>query len=381
MKVIPKCCLLIAIFILNACNKPTPPPIPVLDVPYIKVRIADVPLFREFVGQTFGQSDIDIYTRVDGLVTSINFLEGSRVKKGQLLFTIDPAQYEGKVAQAQGQLAEARSILVNSQEDLKRIRPLADMNAVSKRDLDAAISREEAARGKVEAAKAFLDNQKLELSYTKIVAPIEGVIGISKVRVGDYVSRLSTKSILNTISSLSNVRVRFSVSENDLMKYVAERKAVGDTASLSKKVEVDMLLSDGSIYPHKGVLNFADRAIDPTTGTLTIEAEFPNAENSIRPGQFVRVRLVSSTVKNAMLVPQRAVQEMQGIYQVYIIDQANTVQVRVVEMGQKSGNEWMITKGVDATDRIALLGNQFIQVNSKVNPVDGASMKDSLKNK
>lgn len=236
----------------------------------------NVRLKSEYTGQTFGQSDIQINPRVDGVIESLNFKEGSIVSKGQLLYTIDPLPYQAKVNQAEGVLAESKAKLAKAKSDLDMIEPLAKMNAVSQRELAYARSAFNAANAQIKASEASLENARIELGYCRITAPISGLIGISKVRVGDYV-RPGAISVLNTISDLGDVRVRFTISEQEFLRIFREinkkdsnLKGVGQSISLK--------LSDGSIYPQKGKVSFADRQIDPTTGAITFEAAFPNPD-------------------------------------------------------------------------------------------------------
>jgi membrane fusion protein (multidrug efflux system) len=343
-------------------EKQTPPPIP---APFITVVARDVPIYKEFAAQTFGDLDIVLTARVDGILTGIHFKEGQRVRKGQLLYTIDPLEYETKVEQVKGQVATSQSNLVNAEEELKRIRPLADMNAVSKRELDAAVAKAKAARSNYESTQAALRNQELERSYCNIVSPIDGIIGISHARVGDYISRMGSSSKLNTVSKLEKVRVRFTISEAEFLEYRKKKSLTSDNQSN----DIELLLSDGSVHPYKGVLNFADAKIDPTTGTMTIETTFPNPENNLRSGQFSKVRALIQNQKGAISIPQKAVTELQGIFQVLIIDNENKIQVGIVEVGSKVGQDWVITKGLNVGDKVAIVGSLFIQPGSVVTPV------------
>lgn len=236
----------------------------------------NVRLESEYTGQTFGQSDIQINPRVDGVIESLNFKEGSIVSKGQLLYTIDPLPYQAKVNQAEGVLAESKAKLAKAKSDLDMIEPLEKMNAVSQRELAYARSAFNAANAQIKASEASLENARIELGYCRITAPISGLIGISKVRVGDYV-RPGAISVLNTISDLGDVRVRFTISEQEFLRIFRE---INKKDSNLKRVgqSISLKLSDGSIYPQKGKVSFADRQIDPTTGAITFEAAFPNPD-------------------------------------------------------------------------------------------------------
>lgn len=335
------------------------------EVPVASVLIKDVPLTQEYVGQTLGATDIQIRARVQGFLTGIHFKEGSKVRKGQLLYTIDPMPYQARVDQAKGQLASAEANLVQAKSDLDRIIPLAKINAVSQRDLVAAQGKYDAAVGNKAAAEGFLKNAQIELGYAWINSPIDGIIGISQYEIGDLVGAMNSR-YMNTVSDISAVRVRFSVSENEYLDF---RKRMGLEARSKMDWSVDMILSDGTVHPQKGMINLANREIDPATGTLTMEALFPNPDELVRPGQFAKLRFITEIRKGAMLIPQRAVTELQGTYQVYVIGDSNKVAVKMIQAGQKYGEYWIIDSGLEPTDKVALLGNTAIRAKSIVTPV------------
>ena len=244
------------------------------------------------------------------------------------------------------------------------------MNAFSKRDLVAALAKEKAARSKYTSVQESLKNQQIERSYANIKSPIDGVIGLSNARLGDYITKIGNESKLNTVSKLEKVRVQFTVSESNYLQY---QKQVKDGERIT---DLQLILSDGSTHPYKGTLNFSDTKIDPTTGTVTIEAQFPNPDGTLRSGQFAKVRVLLRTQKDAIVVPQKAVTEIQGLFQVSIIDDKNTIQTRMVEVGQKIGVDWIITKGLKPNEKVAIIGNQFIQSGSTVVPVPYVADKD-----
>lgn len=369
---LPKITFPILLFfaIFSSCKKEPPKAPPPMKAPFVTVKSEDVPIYKDFAGQTFGDLDIELIARVDGILTGIHFKEGQRVKKGQLLYTIDPLEYDTKVEQVRGQVAASQSALANADEELKRIRPLADMNAVSKRELDAAVAKEKAARSNYSSMNASLKNQQIERSYCDVRSPIDGVIGLSNARLGDYINRIGNDAKLNTVSKLEKVRVQFTVSESNYLQYQKQLKA-GERIT-----DLQLILSDGSIHSQKGSLNFSDTKIDPTTGTVTIEAQFPNPDGTLRSGQFAKVRVLLRTQKDAIVVPQKAVTEIQGLFQVSIIDDKNTIETRMVEVGQKIGVDWIITKGLEANEKVAIIGNQFIQPGSTVVPVPYVADKD-----
>lgn len=358
---------LLLVFTIAGCSKKKE----TVAVAPIKVNVAtavvqDVPLYEEFVAQTFGLSDVDIRTRVEGWVTSVNFKEGSAVKKGDLLYIIDDVQYQTDVDHEASQLARSKTELVRAQNDLSRVRPLTELNALSKKDLDNAVASYEAAQAQVKASEASLQNAKIELGYTRVHAPFDGIVGISNVRVGDYVSRAGTTSVLATISSINGVRVRFQISEREYLRIARLTKE--ELASARKNVQ--LILADDSIYPHTGQVNFGDREIDPKTGTLTIEAVFPNPDGLLRPGLFVKTRVLLSTYPQAVLVPQRAVLQLQSLSQVFIVTDSSTLKATIVETGAKVGDAYIITKGLKAGDKVAVVGTASLTPNSKIEQVE-----------
>lgn len=352
-----------ALLILTSCKKEQGQQQQAPEVPVAQVLQQNVDITEDFVGQTYGGSDIEIRARVQGWLTGRHFTEGTPVKKGQLLYTIDPLPYQTKVDMARGQLAEAEAMLVKSKSDLDRIKPLAEMNAVSQRELVAAQGQYDASVARKKALTANLENAQIELGYCRITAPIDGTIGISKADIGDFVGGINLL-VLNTLSNINSIRVRFSISERE---YLAFRKRI--LAGEKINSEAQLILADGTLHPQKGQLNVANREIDPTTGTLTLEAIFPNPDKILRPGQFARVRMVVESLQGALLVPQRAVTEIQGTYQVYVVDKESKLQIKVVEAGSRYGENWIINKGLDPTDKVALVGNAALRVNTVITPV------------
>ncbi|MBF4464921.1 efflux RND transporter periplasmic adaptor subunit [Flavobacterium sp. LC2016-12] len=354
------------LFLLLSCKKETPPAPKPLEIQIVKVLQQDVNLESEFTGQTFGQSDIQINPRVDGVILSLNFKEGGLVTKGQVLYTIDPLPFQTKVSEAEGQLAEMQARLAKTKSDYEMMQPLAKMNAISQRELIAARSAYNASQAAIKAASANLKNSKIELGYSNIVSPISGLIGISKVRVGDYV-RPGPASVLNTVSDLGDVRVRFTISEQEFLRIFKEiSKKDSDLKNASKTISI--LLSDGSIYPEKGKVSFADRQIDPATGAVTFEAAFANPQQLIRPGQYVKVLIVTDVRKDALLIPQRSVIEMQGITQVYVLGKDNKVEMKAIQLGPAFKDSYIVTDGLTANDKIALGGTSQLKSGNVVTP-------------
>lgn len=359
-----------------ACKQKAEEPktLPPLAMQVVTVVQQDVPLYTEFVGQTFGLSDVEITSRVEGWITSMNYQEGGEVKKGQVLYTVDPLPYQNKLDQSRGNLAEARTMLEKARADLNRIRPLAEMKAVSQRELVAAEAQFGAAQARVQAVEANVRNAQLELGYTQIKAPISGTIGISKVRVGDYVNPI--RSVLNTVSQINTIRVRFTLAENEMFRLYRLTKQKNNS---SVNQDVEMILGDGSPYPMKGTINFTDRQVDPTTGALTFDASFPNPDKLLRPGQYVKVRLLTEQRSSAMLVPQRAISELQGQNQVFVVGDSNKVSMKLIQTGPKYGRYTVVESGLQPGEKVvlggtAMLRNGSVIVPKPVDPTDSTAL-------
>jgi membrane fusion protein (multidrug efflux system) len=355
-----------AVFLMNSCKEKVVQVAAPLEVSVMHVLQQDVKIQSEFTGQTYGQADIQINPRVDGTVLSLNFNEGSLVTKGQLLYTIDPLPFQTKVSEAEARVADAQAQLGKAKSDLDMIEPLAKINAVSQRELVAAKSAYDAAQAKIQSAQAGLENAKIQLGYCRIKAPISGLIGISKVRVGDYVTP-GPGSVINTISDMTDIRVRFTISEQEFLRIFREVNS-GNSTLKGTGDSISLRLSDGIMYPDLGKLSFADREIDPTTGAITFEAAFPNPDKMLRPGQYVKVLIVTDIRKQAMVIPQRAVIEMQGIYQVYVVNDSNKVQLQIIEPGPVLADAYVVEAGVKPTDVIAFGGTQLLRNGSVITP-------------
>jgi len=346
-----------------------------MDVPVVQVLQQNINLESEYTGQTYGEADVEMRSRVEGWVLSMNFMEGSMVKKGQLLYTIDPLPYKNAVDEAAAAVADANGQMIKAKNDLDRIEPLAAIGAVSQRELVAAKATFTSSKAMVESNEASLRNAKIELGYCNVIAPISGMIGISKYKVGDYVSK-GPMYIMNTVSSLDLIRVRFTISEKEYLRITRLMQKMGIKLG-SKADNVKMILADGTNYPIKGKLNFADRQVDPSTGALTLEAEFKNTDNILRPGQYVKLKLVTDMRENALLIPQRAVNEMQGSFQVFTVADSNKLTLKLIKIGPQYNMSYVIDGGLNKGDRIVIGGTQMLRSGSVINPVEKQWSPDS----
>jgi RND family efflux transporter MFP subunit len=395
---------LAAIALLSSCSgtsaaagAPQPPP----EVEVARVQQRDLPVSREWVGTLDGMVNAAIKAQVTGYLLTQNYTEGSFVKKGQLLFEIDPRpfqaaldQAQGQLAQANGQLAQARAQLVQSQAqlvqaqanqrrtqlDVDRYIPLAKQQAITQQDLDNAtqnnVSAEaqvdaakaqietakaqiQAADAAVEAAKAAVEAARVNLGFTHLTSPIEGIAGKALVQIGNLVN--ASAGAITTVSTLDPIKVGFTVSEQEYLKFTRE-------ASSLDRLQLDLILSDGATYPHKGRFLFADRQVDQSTGAILLTGQFPNPGNLLRPGQYAKVRAVVATQQNALLVPQRAVTEIQGNYQVAVVNDDNKVAVAAVKVGDRVGSDWVIDDGLKAGQRVIADGAMKVGPGMVVSP-------------
>ena len=344
--------------------------LPPQKIKVFEVKAKTVPVYEEYVGQVYGEKDIPIRARVEGFLEKISFTEGGRVKKGQLLYSIDPEPFMESVAAQQSMVSQAKTILIQTESDLSRIKPLAAMDAVSKRDLDMAQAQRDAAISSLDAAKANLKIAQIDLGYTKLYAPIAGIIGKTLAREGEFVGKDPNPVILNTVSELKNIRVEFFLSENEYL--IAAREFIG---TYDKKIETDkdklpleLILTDGSVYKYKGEIDFIDRNIDASTGAILLQATFPNPERLLRPGQFARVKILVANKKNALMVPQKCVTELQGQYSVLIVNAENKIETKQVKIANKLEDFWIVKEGLENNDKVVLEGLQKVRTGMEVIP-------------
>jgi membrane fusion protein (multidrug efflux system) len=346
----------------EATKMAPPPP----KVTVIVTTAQEVPLYQEFVGQIFGLNDIAISARVEGFLEGIHFQEGSEVEKGQLLYTIESQSFEEKVAAQMSRVAEAETISANAKGDLRRIKPLAEVKAVSQSDLDTAVAMYEASVASVEAARANLRALKIQLGYTKIYSPISGIIGKTQAKVGDFVGRNPNPVILNTVSQVDTVLVNFYITESQYLKFARLRAQAAPSRQEARQFE--LILADESVYEFKGKADFLGREVDPTTGALLVQASFPNPEKLLRPGQFAKVRVEVEVVKDGILIPQRCVSELQGLFSVFVVGANDTVERREVKVGPKVKEFWLIVEGLKPGEQVVYEGLQMVRDGTVVEP-------------
>jgi membrane fusion protein (multidrug efflux system) len=351
----------------GACSEkkeaaPPPPP----EVLVTEVVRHDVPVQMELVGQTRGFEDVDIRARVEGFLEDVKFSEGTVVHKGDELYRIDRKPLEAQLANEKAELATAQARLAKAENDVKRLRPLAAKQAVSAQELDNALAFEDAARSQVAARQAAAEKASLDLGYTTVTSPIEGIIGTTQVKAGSLVGR-GESTLLTTISRVDPILFRAGISEAEYLR-IARRADELRRGNGGQKIPIDLVLADGSVHPEKGYLDAIERAIDPATGTLTLQFKFPNPGGLVRPGQYGRSRFVLESKPNAMLVPQRAVQELQNLYSVAVVGNDNKVAFKTVKMGPRAGALWVVESGLQGNEKVIVAGMQRVRDGSVVTP-------------
>jgi len=384
----PRALLVLSLFAFAGCDKAeqkaaAPPPPAVVKIAEAVSR--DMPITVDAVGQTRGNAEIDISARVEGFLETVNFKDGTFVKKGQKLYTIDSRPFGAALAEARAKVAQAQAEALRVHQDVVRYEPLVAKNAVSVQDLETAKANERAQQSAVAAAQAAVQKAQIDLGYTTVLAPDDGLIGVTEVFPGTLVGKGNT-TLLTKMSKIDPIKVRFSVSERDYLFYAKRREArllasgaaAGGGAANSAAVnaagddapplQFQMVLADGSTHPYPGTLSFIDRNVDDKTGTIRLEASFPNPGNIVRPGQFARVRAAVSLKKNAVLVTQGAVVEAQGINSVAVVKADDTVEMRVVKPAERIGGLVILDSGLKAGERVVVEGIQKVRAGSKVKP-------------
>jgi membrane fusion protein (multidrug efflux system) len=337
-----------------------PPEVYVADV-----QQRDVPVYTELVGQTKGSQDVEIRARVEGYLDKVAFTEGSFVHKGDLLYQIDPKPFEAALANAKANLATAQARLEKTNTDVARLTPLAKDQAVSQQELDNALAAQEAARAQVDAQKAQVEKATLDLGYTRITSPIDGLVGTTQVKAGNLVGR-GESTLLTTVSEIDPILFRAGISEAEYLRLARQREEM--KARPVESAGIELILADGTVHPYEGKVDAIERAVDPTTGTLAIQVSFPNPKRLLRPGQYGRVRFVSQVKKGALLVPQRAVSELQNLYSVAVVGADNKVSFRNVKVGPRVDGLWVIENGLKPGDRVVVEGLQRVREGAVVSP-------------
>lgn len=353
------------VLLCTGCEEPAAVAPPVPEVYVTEVVQRDVPVYLELVGQTAGFQDTELRARVEGFLTSMSFREGSFVKQGTLLYEIDRKPLEALLAQARADQATAQARLAKADNDVNRYTPLVAKQAVSQQELDDARAEQDAARSQLEAAKATVEKATLDLSYTRVVAPISGLVGTTEVKPGNLVGR-GENTLLTTISQIDPILFTAGVTEADYMKVA--RRAADRIGAAPRATGIQLTLSDGTVYDHHGKIGVVDRAVDAATGTLGIQIEFPNPELMLRPGQYGRARILLETKQGALLVPQRAVQELQSLHSLAVVSADNKIAFRSIKVGPRVDAMWVVEDGVAAGDRVVVEGLQRISEGMTVAP-------------
>ena len=326
----------------------------------------DEPVYREWIGTTQGEVNADIRPKVEGYLLRRAYPEGSYVQRGQLLFEIDPRQADAQLHQAQANLEQARAALAKAERDVQRFEPLAAEKALSQQEVDNARAARSGAAASVSAAQAAVDQARLNAAWTRVTSPIAGIAGVSRAQVGDLVN---PQSVLTTVSTVDPIRVQYQVSEQEYLQLQndpAMRNAV-----------LQLVLADGTVFPHKGRLAFSGREVDVKTGTISMVGRFPNPGNVLRPGQYAKIRAVTETRKAALLVPQRAVNELQGMQQVGVVGPDDVVTIRTVQAGARVGSDWIINSGLNPGERVIVEGFSRVKSGMKVIPQNASTVAAS----
>ena len=353
-------CALIAF----GCKESAPPAPPPPAVLVTEVVQKDVPISAEWVGTTVGFVNAKVMPRVQGYLLQQNYEDGASVKAGQLLFEIDDRPYKASLDQALGDLATQRANLRKNQQDVARFRPLAAQGAVSKQELDDSIEATRASEAQVQAAEAAVTNARLDLGWTKIYSPIDGIAGIAPVQIGDLVT---PSTVLTIVSQLDPIKVKFPITEREYLRFADKIKEHQEKGRAEDEPDLQLILADGRPYPHRGRFHVADREADRQTGTILVQALFPNPDGILRPGLYAKIRAATQTVRGALLVPERAVQEIQGTYQVAVVGPGDKVVMRTVKMGPQLDGLWVVNEGLQPGERVVTEGLQKVKDGIVVN--------------
>ncbi|MDG2305970.1 MAG: efflux RND transporter periplasmic adaptor subunit [Candidatus Binatia bacterium] len=345
--------------LLAACGGGEPAKAPTPEVLTVQSWTETVPIYGEWVGTTAGFVNAQIRSKVEGYLLKQRYQNGGDVKQGEAMFEIDPRQFKAQLQKAEGELGQAQAALGRSRQNVARFRPLAAKGAVSRKELDDAVQTEAANRAAVQSAKAAVTQAQLDVDWTRIDAPIDGVAGIAVAQIGDLVG---PATLLTTVSTINPIKVDFPISEQQYLKF--RRNQLREPGKL--KTRAELILADGSTYSKPGSFYALGREVNPETGTIMVEGRFPNAEGLLRPGQYARVRAMIDQRKNAILVPQRAMNDIQGVFQIAVVGKDDVIEMRTVEVGPTYGTGWVIEKGLAAGERVVVQGLQDIRGGTKV---------------
>jgi membrane fusion protein (multidrug efflux system) len=367
-KLVPPASL--ALLLCVACDRGVPPPAAPIEVVVAPVVQRDVPVTSEWIGTTEGTVDAEIRAQVSGYLISRDYEEGRLVKSGELLFRIDPRPFQAALDQARGDLGRTQAALEKARLDVERYTPLVAEGAVSRQELDNSTQAKRAGEASVQAARAAVEKADLDLSFTEIRSPIDGIAGVAVAQIGNLVGP-GDPNPLTTVSQVDPIRVSAPISEREYLAFARRSGALAD-APEARDANLELVLADGSVHPERGRAIFAGREVDPRTGTILFKGEFPNPGNLLRPGQYARVRAVTEIKKGALLVPQRAVSELQGVQQVAVVGPDDKVELRVVQTGVRDGSLQVIEKGVAPGERVVVEGLQKVRDGSVVAPKPAA---------
>jgi membrane fusion protein (multidrug efflux system) len=346
-RIISLVCLLASV----ACHKPPAPPPPPPTVQVVDVVQSDVPIYREWVGTLDGFVNADIRPQVEGYVRKQAYREGTYVGQGDLLFLIDPRNYKALADQAKSTLDRNIATLARARQDVERDRQLIASQVIAPQQLDHDLAAEREAAASVQSARATLAQAQLNRGWTEVTSPIAGIVGIATLQVGSLVS---TSSVMTTVSQVDPIKAQFNISENEYLRS-AKGNHWAEPAESAEGI-LELILDDGSVYPHRGAVVVTNRQVNVQTGTIAIQGSFPNAGNILRPGQYAKVRAAVDTRKGALLAPQRAVNELQGAYQIAVVAPDDKVDIRTVRAGEQVGNQWIIEEGLHPGERIVVEG-------------------------
>src|SRR5467141_5280076 len=362
-----------ALLVSNGCqSKQAAPPTSPPDVEVVDVVQKDVPIYGEWVATLDGYVNAQIQPQVTGYIIRQTYKEGSFVRKGQMLFQIDPRPFQALLDQAKAQLAQAQAQLGKSEMDVNRDTPLAQERAIAQSQLDNDVQARQAAQAVVKAAEAQVEQAHLNLEFTDVKSLVDGVAGIAQVQIGNLVN---PTTVLTTVSQVDPIKAYFSISEQEYIHYADRINAQTQKEIPSGGPPFDLILADGSIYPHSGFALLTNRQVDATTGSIQIVCSFPNPKNALRPGQFGRLRAAPEVRNGALLVPQKAVTELQGTYQLAVVGADNKVSIRAIKVGDRVGPLWIVESGVKAGELVIVEGLQKVQNGSTVKIKQAATAK------